>query len=33
LFQTLLDPDLAIEGARVEPALTRLRTALPRDTT
>jgi hypothetical protein len=29
LFQTLLDPDLAIEGERIEFALTRLRTALP----
>jgi AcrR family transcriptional regulator len=29
LFQTLLDPDLAIDGDRMELALTRLRTALP----
>ena len=29
LFQTLLDPDLAIEGDRMERALTRLQTALP----
>jgi AcrR family transcriptional regulator len=29
LFQTLLDPDLAIEGDRMEHALSRLRTALP----
>jgi AcrR family transcriptional regulator len=29
LFQTLLDPGLAIEGERMELALTRLRTALP----
>jgi AcrR family transcriptional regulator len=30
LFQTLLDPDLAIEGKRHQRALARLRTALPR---
>jgi AcrR family transcriptional regulator len=29
LFQTLLDPDLAIEGERLERAQARLRTALP----
>jgi hypothetical protein len=31
LFQTLLDPDLAIEGRRMTPAQARLREALPRD--
>lgn len=30
LFQTLLNPDLAIEGERLEHALARLRLALPR---
>jgi AcrR family transcriptional regulator len=30
LFQTLLDPDLAIEGKRMSQAQARLRTALPR---
>ena len=29
LFQVLLDPDLAIEGARMERAQARLRTLLP----
>jgi AcrR family transcriptional regulator len=32
LFQTLLDPDLAIDGKRQDRALARLRTALPDET-
>jgi hypothetical protein len=31
LFQVLLDPDLAIEGGRLERAQARLRGILPRD--